>query len=78
MGEVLTGEGMQASKKKAETTVDASRPQNRSEDISAKFSRVFPILCKIHPWVFGNIKLLVRPHMQLQALEVGHQGRRSF
>lgn len=61
-----------------ETTVDAPRPQNRPEDISAKFSGVCPILCKIHPWVFGNIKLLVGPHMQWQALEVGHQGKISF
>ena len=45
MGELLTGEGLQVSKKRVETIVDALRPQNQSEVrsflISAQFYAKF-------------------------------------
>ena len=41
MGEVLTGEGLQVSKKRAEAIVDAPRPQNPSEVIKCLGSAQF-------------------------------------
>ena len=55
MGEVLTGEGLQISKRKVEATVDAPKPQNQSKvrsfpgsallGISTISSRLWDLTC---------------------------------
>ena len=72
MGEVLTGEGLQISKRRMEAIVDAPKPQNQSQVRSfpgyAQFCAKFP------PWIFDNIEPLVGPNVHWQVQEVGYQG----
>ena len=58
LGEGLTREGLQFSRKRVEAIVDQCTKTPKSIK-SEKLLRMCPILCQIHPWIFHNIRPLV-------------------